>query len=279
MEDNSNYKGLYMTLGIVLTIFFLIIVYFAYYYYSINKPTEVVICYAENNILLYNGDKISIDPGIHSYGYSINVNDSGMKEKYDNITYYNYENNEYMGTTIGKLEGFLGDEEGEFYGVVSNISRIASLNELNAFPRDIIESREIEEKQLKDYSIAYKVDLDGDGKIEYLCIQYGNLIPVEQDEIENDIYTVKYVTKVDLLDENYNLINNLITFTDYKTEAEKNNTPIYLENIDIMDIDRDDIMEILIDLYGYEESGKVAIYKYDGSQVQGEINYKSNILP
>lgn len=234
--------------------------------------------------ILYNGDVISIEPGIHYYGFSLNVNDSVIQEKYDATKYYNYENNEYTGETIGLLEGVLGDATVDFFGFVTNVKRIATFSELlNPFPREIKikEFLDIEEEQLKKYHLVYELDLDGDGKLEYLCFEYRTLVPVEENEIQNPIYTHKYVTVVDLLNEDYTLISNLIIFNDYRTVdyADPSDPPLYLKAIDLIDIDNDGIIEILIDLYGYEQGGRVAIYKYEDNQVQGQTNHVTNILP
>ena len=69
-----------------------------------------------------------------------------------------------------------------------------------------------------------------------------------------------------------------MVFNDYIGENE-DRAPIYLTAIDIIDIDGDGILEIFIDLYGYEQGGHVAIYKYMKNKVYGETNYRTSMLP
>ena len=166
---------------------------------------------------------------------------------------------------------------------LTNVARIATCDKLiNPFPREVekIENIVIAE-QLKDYNLIYKCDFDGDGEIEYLCFKYSDIMPIGKNEIPDNLtnlYTKKYVTTVDLFDENYNLISHLATFNDYRWD-DNISDPVYLKNIDVIDIDNDGTMEIFIDLYMYEESGNVTIYKYMNNQIYGETNYTASTLP
>jgi len=236
---------------------------------------EEIIIGGNENIILYNGTPIASYPRIADYGYTLYDNEES-RNKY-NIDYYNYENNKFISEKTGKIVIVLGDEDGNG-GVVQNVNRIAMSKEIEVFPRDIKKVTNIREEKLENYNIVYECDLDDDDLIEYLCIEYGEIVPVEENEIQNEMYTHKYTTKIDLLDSDYKIISNLIIFNDYVVEDDSRD-PIYLENIDIMDIDNDGIMEILIDLLGYEQGGNVAIYKYEKGKIYGKTNYVTTILP
>jgi len=277
----KNYKGLHITLIVLLVILLLVIGGLIYYYSYINslkQPDDAEEIARQGIEILYHGDTINVSPGIKRYGYSLNINDATILEKYDGKTYHNYENNEYLGESEGKLEKVFENDTGTLYGIVSNVKRIAAFNELNAFPREISKNQDITGEKLKQYDDVYKADLDGDGTVEYVCFKYGEAQAVEEEEINSGVYTKKYVTTVDLLGEKYNLISNLVVFSDYEKENDGDEA-IYLTNVDIIDIDGDGILEIFIDLYGNENSGSVAIYKYNDGKVYGTTNYKASTMP
>ena len=205
----------------------------------------------KNTSILYHGDEISIQPGISQYSYSLEVHNNEIIQKYDNKKYYNYEDSRYVCESIGTLVGVLGSYDGsgdigtEVVGIVGNIARIATLNKLNnPFPREIAIIKGIEiSPQLKDYNRIYKCDFDGDGKVEYLCFKKD----IKTDNDGNFTGEKSNIT-VDLFDENYNLINHLITYNMNNVDSDFD-----LENVDIIDIDNDGKMEIFIDLFGWEE--------------------------
>jgi len=275
----ESYKGLYITLIVLLVILLLVIGVLACYFFEANRVVLIKEIHVEINFvyILYHGDRITVQPGLKRYGYSLNIEDTTIQETYDGKTYYNYENNEYLGESLGKLEGMTQNDTGTVYGLVTNVRRIATFTELNAFPREISKNQDIIGEKLKGYDDVYKVDLDGDGKLEYLCFKYGDAEEIKEGEISGE-YTRKYVTTVDLLDESYKLISNLIVFTDYKKENGGEEV-IYLTNVDIIDIDGDGVFEIFIDLYGKEDNGRVAIYRYKDNQIYGLTNYKTSIIP
>ncbi|MCL1917308.1 MAG: hypothetical protein FWG14_03170 [Peptococcaceae bacterium] len=243
-----------------------------------STPAESTSSEISNDIFLYHGDTITPKPGIQIYSHSLNVNDASTQENFDNRRYHNYEDNKYLGKTTGRLEGFFSNNDNSvIWGSVQNVKRIATSTKINAFPREISEDQKID-----GYRRTFKVDLDGNGTYEYLCVKESNQQPIEKGELQNvteyvnEIYTHKYVLSIDLLNEKQEVITNLVTFIQYGPESRKELSHL---KIDIMDIDSDGIMEILIDCYGYEQGGNVAIYKFDGKQVFGETNYETNNLP
>lgn len=241
-----------------------------------GSADEEILIGGEENIFLYNGTPLPTYPRISDYGYTL-YNNETIQNKY-NINYYNYENNKAVGQKRGRIETVLGEPDGNG-GVIENVDRIAMSQNIEVFPRDVEKATDIPE-ELKKYSIVYECDLDNDEKIEYLCIEQNkDIVPVGAKEVQNETYKNKYVTKIDLLDSGYKLISNLVTFNDYLTEADEDRDAIYLEDVDIMDIDNDSTMEILIDLLGYEQGGSVAVYKYEKGKIYGKTNYITDILP
>ena len=120
------------------------------------------------DFVLYNGMEISRMPGVQDIS-EMEINEENNK-KY-NIKYYNYENNEYLGET----EGEFGEEVYEGFSVVTNVKTIATSEFYDAVPRKstLIEKmpEELKNKgQAPDADIE-EIDLDGDGKNEYILLK------------------------------------------------------------------------------------------------------------
>ena len=122
---------------------------------------------AEENIILYKGSEIQKKVGTQFFDLcEMEINDNS-KRKYNTI-YYNYENGKYQGETTGTF----GEVTYEGFSIVKNVKRIAMTQKYNAIPREYKEIKELP-KQLEDMADfssvdINEIDLDGDGKNEYI---------------------------------------------------------------------------------------------------------------
>lgn len=216
-----------------------------------NKNTE------SNWIVLYNGHKI--DKGIGTYNWSYEES-----EKYHAKVYYEYGNGKYLGeTTEINLE--------------ENVLPIISISKkYEAIPRKYETVNEIPEKLnflRKDDVInaeINKIDLDGDGKEEYICcyaIEY-------KTGDYSDMYEYELLkSHIEIFDSNFNKIGNL---THLESDSD-----VYLsleEDVEYIDIDNDGVMEILINIPGWLKWSGLEVFKYNNNQISGNVdsyNYAS----
>lgn len=227
----------------------------------------------DDYIFLYNGVELSKKAGVYDW----NENVMPYNEKKYEVKYYNYEDNQYQGETVGILE--------KWYNMsgyaVSNVNKIAFSEKINAIPRKPKQVSKVN-SNVKDYNsdskfITYEIDLDGDGKDEYLEVEY-YLNKIEGPGIEsnnNEFYDEREYTKIRLLDSNCNFIalllehsSNMIVETDYTGN---------IDTIDFVDIDEDNIIEILIGIPEYEGL-RVSIVKYNNGKLEGETNLKGEFI-
>ena len=225
------------------------------------------------NIVLYNGMEISTKTGVQ------NVSDMKIstenKNKY-NTQYYNYENGKY----INETKGTFGEETYEGYSAVSNVKKIAMTKKYNAIPREYKTINELP-KELMDmasYSSVdiNEVDLDGDGKEEYIVCYTHN--------VSNDDYDggeMEASSGIMLFDNNYKKVSDLVTLENGfwgNKKAENNKVFLTLKDVEYIDIDEDNCMEIIIKVPTYEGT-KISVLKYKNGVLSGEKNIKASVLP
>lgn len=232
-----------------------------------NEPTEERI---PPEIVLYYGLDLS-NPDLE---ISIPFTDEN-KQKYE-ITYYNYENGEYLGETNGELE-----ETYEGVSHVANTKKFAISEKYDAVPRKFQTIETIPEKlktQLEDYNNKVEVqaiDLDGDNSLEYIvaCSSYSG----------NKASSAEYknYSEISVYDDNFNKISTLVKSTNQFWEHNNRVTEEFfcdIDDVEYIDLDNDGLMEISVDLNVYEGTG-VEIYKYKNGEITGNTDYSVSSLP
>lgn len=272
--------------GITLIVLLIIVVFIAggiiYFTYNpkpvqntSNKTTSNTINTATNkeNFILYDGVEIKkATEWINLFDNMINL--SKESEKKYNTKYYNYEKNQYTGETTGTFKYENG------YVFVNGVGKVAMTKKYNAIPRTSTKLNEIpnELMDMIDYSLLEieSIDLDGDGKLEYivLCgVDYArNQIGDGEPEASSTIM---------LLDSNFKKIADLVNLADgFTTEEKDENSKVFLSLNDVMyvDIDEDNIMEMIIRIPTYEEE-EISVLKYNNGKIQGDINIEAKVLP
>ena len=227
----------------------------------------------EENIILYKGMEIAKTTGTQT------VSDMEIKaeanKKY-NTTYHNYEKGKYEGTTKGSF----GEETFEGFSVVNNVKKIAMTQKYNAIPREYKEIKELP-KQLEDMADCSSVDineidLDGDGKNEYIVCYTVNYQKGQIGDGEPQASS-----GIMLFDYNYKKIADLVTLENgFWANIKEEDRKIFLalDNVEYIDIDKDGIMEIIIEVPTYDGT-KISILKYSNNKVEGETNLKASVLP
>lgn len=226
----------------------------------------------DNYIVLYNGYEISKKVGIQNVS---DMRKNPKSEKKYNITYHNYEDGKKEKTSKGKLV-----ETYENYGQVENVEKVAISKEYNAIPRKFKEIKKLPNQlqDLADFTDVdiHSVDLNGDGKTEYIV---GCELNYEKGDIGNG--EPEAFSTIMLFDSNYNKIADLVTLEkgfwgNIKDEDSK--IFVTLDDVQYIDIDQDGNMEIIIDIPTYEGT-QISILKYNGKSIQGTTNYKASVLP
>ena len=227
----------------------------------------------EENIILYKGMEIAKTTGTQT------VSDMEIKaeanKKY-NTTYHNYEKGKYEGTTKGSF----GDETFEGFSVVNNVKKIAMTQKYNAIPREYKEIKELP-KQLEDMADCStvdinEIDLDGDGKNEYIVCYTVNYQKGQIGDGEPQASS-----GIMLFDYNYKKIADLVTLENgFWANIKEEDRKIFLalDNVEYIDIDNDGNMEIIIEVPTYDGT-KISILKYSNNKVEGETNLKASVLP
>ena len=273
-------------MGKFLLVLFCIVIVVLFAVYSLNrrasaeieskKIENIILSNSSNNsnilgennshFILYDGYEMMIKTGRQQISDMENTDEN--KEKY-NINYYCFENGKKS-----NVQGEFGEETYEGYSKVSNVKKIAISEEYDMVPRMSKTLNKLPENlNLKldytDIEIS-EIDLDGDNKNEYIiCYKI-------EDKKEN-------ISKssVMLFNSNYQKIATLMDLDD-GTWGGKNdsNDKVYitLENIEYIDIDKDGIMEIIIEEPCYEGT-QLSVYKYFEDKLEGEINIEATLLP
>jgi len=225
--------------------------------------------FVAENFFLYNGYEISPVPGVQYYFEGMEINKQNLL-KY-NIPYYNFENGKY----IGKINGVFGNEGlVDGYSIVEGTKKIAFTEYYNAIPRthSTVSTVPKEIINIENYSNVEmeKIDLDGDGSQEYiLCYRINN----DEDDVPNG--GISDSSGIILFDSNYNKIANLCSFNIRNEEYVEF---LSLNDVEYIDIDKDNIMEIIIDFPAYEAFG-VGIFKYSDGTITGAIDYEDVVGP
>ena len=226
-----------------------------------NENTNDVI----NNVnyfVLYDGYEIEIKTGSQALIDMDNTDENN--EKY-NIKYYCYENGK-----ISEENGKFGEETYEGVSIVQNVKRIAFSEKFDAIPRKYKTLKKLpDEFKLKlDYTNIdiNEIDLDGDGKDEYI-------ICYEIDDRKNEIAK----SSIELYDSNYQKNATLMSLDDGRV-SENESYFLEIDDIEYIEIDNDNVMEIIIYKPAYE-GGNICIYKYVNGNLYGEINTKVSLEP
>ena len=233
---------------------------------DLNENLEI-----EENVILYNGIEIVKATGVQTV-VDMEINDESI-EKY-NTTYYNYENGKYEGITTGEF----GEETYEGVSIVTNVKKIAMTQEYNAIPRKYKVIEELPEQliDMADCSSVdiNEIDLDGDGKNEYLVCYTVNYAEGEIGDGEPQASS-----GIMLFDNNYKKIDDLVILENgFWANIKEENYKVFLslDDVDYIDIDNDGIMEIIIRVPTYEIT-EISIVKYSNNKIEGETNVKANL--
>lgn len=222
----------------------------------------------ENLIVLYDGlilDTTKMD--LVNLKYIDNT--STDKDKYV-ITYYNYENFEYTGSTLGKLS----EQIYENLIRIDNVGKISISEEYNAIPKDIKIVNTIpniildNNSKLSEYDQVKTIiaDLDSNGMDEYITILANKKTGF---------------SKISLYDGTGKLVDDLAYIEKSKWYQNDMNGEFYfsLDCVNVIDVDNDGIMEILVDIPKYEGESSVSILKYKNSKLEGKTNIECSLLP
>ncbi len=205
-------------------------------------------------VVLYNGFELSKNAESKTfYHLDKRLLDDNL-DKY-NTTYYNYSNGRFEGSSVGTTE-----DQVDFIAL-SGVGKIAISSNYNAVPRKFEKVLNIPEK-LNDLYQAHidtfqlnKIDLDGDGEVEYVS-SYTSYTQTNGDDIDNSTIT--------LLDSSLNVISDLVYL-----ESDSSVRLSLSESVEYIDIDNDGVMEILINIPGYEWF-TIDVFKYNNGVLQGE---------
>lgn len=223
---------------------------------------------SKEKIILYKGLDFSDGKNLNDITYN-----EANKKKYE-IEYFNYENGEKLEKSKGNLV-----ETYEGISAVENVKKIAISVEYDAIPRryTTIEGLPKELYELADCNKVeiQSVDLDGDGKKEYIVASNSYASPEDYD---TDTYT--NYSDISLYDNKFKKIATLIKAKDQYREVDGKITSEFFCSLDdgeYIDIDDDGIMEVLVDLNYWENIG-VNSYKYKDGKITGETECEINPL-
>lgn len=223
---------------------------------------------SKEKIILYKGLDFSDGKNLNDITYN-----EANKKKYE-IEYFNYENGEKLEKSKGNLV-----ETYEGISAVENVKKIAISVEYDAILRryTTIEGLPKELYELADCNKVeiQSVDLDGDGKKEYIVASNSYASPEDYD---TDTYT--NYSDISLYDNKFKKIATLIKAKDQYREVDGKITSEFfcsLDDVEYIDIDDDGIMEVLVDLNYWENIG-VNSYKYKDGKITGETECEINPL-
>lgn len=227
---------------------------------------------AEENdhFVLYKGYKIALDTSVQDLS-DMKLNEEN--KKIYNTKYYNYENGRYVGESEGELV-----ETYDGYATVDGVKRIAISEKYNAIPRTYTTIVELpkELEDMADYTDVKinSIDLDGDGKTEYiLCYK----IDYAQGDIGDG--EPQASSGIMLFDSNYKKIADLVSLEDgfgVGPKTEENKVFLSIDDVEYIDIDKDGIIEIIIDVPVYE-GDKISIVKYNNGKLEGQTDVKATL--
>ena len=233
-----------------------------------DKNNTVIKEESKEKIILYKGLDFSDGKNLNDITYN-----EANKKKYE-IEYFNYENGEKLEKSKGNLV-----ETYEGISAVENVKKIAISVEYDAIPRryTTIEGLPKELYELADCNKVeiQSVDLDGDGKKEYIVASNSHASPEDYD---TDTYT--NYSDISLYDNKFKKIATLVKAKDQFREGDGKITSEFfcgLDDVEYIDIDDDGIMEVLVDLNYWENIG-VNSYKYKDGKITGETECEINPL-
>ncbi len=276
MEENKKIKVSFKVLIALIIIVVIIGIAFAICILknSLNenngadKNNTVIKEESKEKIILYKGLDFSDGKNLNDITYN-----EANKKKYE-IEYFNYENGEKLEKSKGNLV-----ETYEGISAVENVKKIAISVEYDAIPRryTTIEGLPKELYELADCNKVeiQSVDLDGDGKKEYIVASNSYASPEDYD---TDTYT--NYSDISLYDNKFKKIATLIKAKDQYREVDGKITSEFfcsLDDVEYIDIDDDGIMEVLVDLNYWENIG-VNSYKYKDGKITGETECEINPL-
>lgn len=276
MEENKKIKVSFKVLIALIIIVVIIGIAFAICILknSLNenngadKNNTVIKEESKEKIILYKGLDFSDGKNLNDITYN-----EANKKKYE-IEYFNYENGEKLEKSNGNLV-----ETYEGISAVENVKKIAISVEYDAIPRryTTIEGLPKELYELADCNKVeiQSVDLDGDGKKEYIVASNSYASPEDYD---TDTYT--NYSDISLYDNKFKKIATLIKAKDQYREVDGKITSEFfcsLDDVEYIDIDDDGIMEVLVDLNYWENIG-VNSYKYKDGKITGETECEINPL-
>lgn len=219
-----------------------------------------------SHFILYNGQEMQLKTGMQ-YLDHMEITDEN-KAKYIS-TLYTYEKGKY----IGEVEGDFGEETYGGVSIVKNAERISISEKYNPYPRSFTELPELPEgiKEKRDYTDVEVnvIDLDGDGKNEYIVCYI----------IEDELKVAK--SEIVVYDSNFNKVDKLAYIEEgfwYGIHELINKRNLSLDDVEYLDIDKDDKMEILVEIPVYEGEG-VSVYKYDNGKIIGDTNFEVILKP
>ena len=222
----------------------------------------------KEKIILYKGLDFSDGKNLNDITYN-----EANKKKYE-IEYFNYENGEKLEKSKGNLV-----ETYEGISAVENVKKIAISVEYDAIPRKYTTIEKLPEElyELADCNKVeiQSVDLDGDGKKEYIVASNSHASPEDYD---TDTYT--NYSDISLYDNKFKKIATLVKAKDQFREGDGKITSEFfcsLNDVEYIDIDDDGIMEVLVDLNYWENIG-VNSYKYKNGKITGETECEINPL-
>lgn len=233
-----------------------------------DKNNTVIKEESKEKIILYKGLDFSDGKNLNDITYN-----EANKKKYE-IEYFNYENGEKLEKSKGNLV-----ETYEGISAVENVKKIAISVEYDAIPRKYTTIEELPEElyELADCNKVeiQSVDLDGDGKKEYIVASNSYASPEDYD---TDTYT--NYSDISLYDNKFKKIAILVKAKDQFREVDGKITSEFfccLDDVEYIDIDDDGIMEVLVDLNYWENIG-VNSYKYKDGKITGETECEINPL-
>lgn len=228
---------------------------------------------SDDYFILYDGCEIKIETGVQDLS---DAKISSETNKKYNTTYYNYENGKYVGET----KGTFGEETYEGISHIDNVKRIAISEKYNAIPRTYTTINELPGQliDMADYSSVniQSIDLDNDGKVEYIVCYRVDYAKGEIGEGEPQASS-----GIMLFDSDYKKIADLISLENgFWANIKEEDKKIFLslDDIEYIDIDNDGIMEIIIKVPTYE-GAKISIIKYKNGEIEGETNFKASVIP
>ena len=223
---------------------------------------QTVLSDNRKNIIMYDGINIAnTKPELYYSLYEENE-----YPDFYNTTYDIFEDGKNIGKTKGTVKSSFSDMFDETYYYIDyesekneNSTIYVSCN-YDVIPRKYEDINNIPTAIKDEFHMANSlkirsIDLDGDGKKEYIVVY----------SYKNES-TKSYESGIYLFNENYKKISMIAKQYDAFLDLSDFN------NIQFMDIDNDGNMEIIVRIPMHSEEGRFGIYKYVNNGIQGPID-------